>query len=256
MKSFRDALENYQLDPKYDYLYRRRSISGRLVKSAFELYCRLFFRVYCPLKIEGRDRLPASPYILCGNHNSHMDSALLMLAAGTGFHGFAMTAAKDYFFNNASRRFFLNLFMNLIPIERKFSHESFVEYLAATRAFLDVGDRNLIIYPEGTRSLDGKMGRFKRGPAVVAVELGIPIVPACIEGSHRCWPKGKGFIRPGGVKVTIGEPVYPDSAAVAASADSPSAPFDEYRRLIAEVETRVGELCGNQVPDPVDCVAG
>jgi 1-acyl-sn-glycerol-3-phosphate acyltransferase len=185
-----------------------------------------------------------------------MDSALLMLAAGTGFHGFAMTAAKDYFFNNASRRFFLNLFMNLIPIERKFSHESFVEYLAATRAFLDVGDRNLIIYPEGTRSLDGKMGRFKRGPAVVAVELGIPIVPACIEGSHRCWPKGKGFIRPGGVKVTIGEPVYPDSAAVAASADSPSAPFDEYRRLIAEVETRVGELYGNQVPDPVDCVAG
>ena len=167
-----------------------------------------------------------------------------------------MTAAKDYFFNNASRRFFLNLFMNLIPIERKFSHESFVEYLAATRAFLDVGGRNLIIYPEGTRSLDGKMGRFKRGPAVVAVELGIPIVPACIEGSHRCWPKGKGFIRPGGVKVTIGEPVYPDTAAVAASADSPSAPFDEYRRLIAEVESRVGELCGNQVPEPVDCVAG
>ena len=256
MKSFRDALDNYQLDSKYDYLSRRRSISGRLVKSAFELYCRLFFRVYCPLKIEGRDRLPASPYILCSNHNSHMDSALLMLAAGTGFHGFAMTAAKDYFFNNASRRFFLNLFMNLIPIERKFSHESFVEYLAATRAFLDVGGRNLIIYPEGTRSLDGKMGRFKRGPAVVAVELGIPIVPACIEGSHRSWPKGKGFIRPGGVKVTIGEPVYPDTAAVAASADSPSAPFDEYRRLIAEVETRVGELCGNQVPEPVDCVAG
>jgi len=256
LKSFRDALANHQLDSKYDYLYRRRSFSGRLVKSAFELYCRLFFRLYCPLKIEGRERLPDGPYILCGNHNSHMDSALLMLAAGTGFNSFAMTAAKDYFFNNGLRRFFLNLFMNLIPIERKFSHENFVEYLAATRAFLDVGGRNLIIYPEGTRSLDGKMGRFKRGPAVVAVELGIPIVPACIEGSHRCWPKGKGFIRPGAVKVTIGEPVYPDVEAVEDRPDSQSAPFDEYRRMIGEVENRVGELCGNHVCEAVDCVAG
>ncbi|MEE3199098.1 MAG: lysophospholipid acyltransferase family protein, partial [Planctomycetota bacterium] len=60
------------------------------------------------------------------------------------------------------------------------------------------GKRNLIIYPEGTRSRDGTMGNFKRGPAVVAVELGIPIVPAWVEGSHKCWPKGKILIRPGG----------------------------------------------------------
>ena len=256
MKSFRDALANHQLESKYDYLSRRQPLYARLVKRVFELYCRLFFRLYCPLTIEGRDRLPSSPYILCGNHNSHMDSALLMLAAGSGFNGFALTAAKDYFFNNGPRRFFLNLFMNLIPIERKFSHESFVEYLSATRAFLDVGGRNLIIYPEGTRSRDGTLGRFKRGPAVVAAELGIPIVPACIEGSHKRWPKGNVLIRPGAVKVTIGEPIYPDAEAVEESAARQAAPFDEYRRLIAELEGGVNELCGNPVPEAVDCVAG
>lgn len=256
MKSFREALAKHQLGPQYGYLGKRQPLPSRLFKHAFELYCRVFFRLYCPLKVEGRSRLPSPPYILCSNHNSHMDSALLMLAAGSGFNSFGLTAAKDYFFNNASRRFFLNLFMNLIPIERKFSHESFVEYLAATRAFLDVGGRNLIIYPEGTRSLDGSIGNFKRGPAVVAVELGIPIVPACIEGSHKCWAKGKKFIRPGRVKVTIGEPVCPAPAAGQQAADSQSAPFGEYKRVIAEVQARVNELCGNTVPEPVDCVAG
>ncbi len=256
MKSFREALENYELGAQYDYLSRRPPILGRIFKRVFELYCGAFFKIYCPLKIEGRSKLPDSPYILCSNHNSHMDSALLMLAAGSGFNSFAMTAAKDYFFNNAARRFFLNLFMNLIPIERKFSHESFVEYLAATRIFLSTGKRNLIIYPEGTRSMDGAMGSFKRGPAVVAVELGIPIVPAWIEGSHKCWPKGKVLIRPGGVKVHIGEPVYPDETALKESAGSQAAPFGEYKRMIAEVQTRVNELCGKTGTEPVDCAAG
>lgn len=256
MKSFREALDNFELGAQYDYLSRRAPLSGRIFKRVFELYCRGFFKIYCRLKVEGRDKLPESPYILCSNHNSHMDSALLMLAAGSGFNSFAMTAAKDYFFNNASRRFFLNLFMNLIPIERKFSHESFVEYLAATRSFLSKGQRNLIIYPEGTRSTSGKMASFKRGPAVVAVELGIPIIPAWIEGSHKCWPKGRALIRPGSVRVCIGDPVYPDAAALEASASSQSAPFGEYKRLIAEVEARVNDLCGKTPAEPVDCVAG
>ncbi|MEE3199097.1 MAG: hypothetical protein VX254_03620 [Planctomycetota bacterium] len=59
----------------------------------------------------------------------------------------------------------------------------------------------------------------------------------------------------GGVKVRIGEPVYPDEAALEESAGSQAAPFGEYKRLIAEVEARVNDLCGKTLAEPVDCVA-
>ena len=55
MKSFHDALANYQLGPRYDYLGKRQPLPSRLSKRAFELYCGVFFKLYCRLKVGGRD---------------------------------------------------------------------------------------------------------------------------------------------------------------------------------------------------------
>ncbi|MGC1374200.1 MAG: lysophospholipid acyltransferase family protein, partial [Candidatus Sulfotelmatobacter sp.] len=63
----------------------------------------------------------------------------------------------------------------------------------------------LILYPEGTRSPDGEMRPFKPGAGLFALELGVPIVPAYIEGTHRILPKGKSMPRFGPVTVRFGE---------------------------------------------------
>ena len=65
----------------------------------------------------------------------------------------------------------------------------------------------LILYPEGSRSQDGKVRAFKSGAALFAIELGVPVVPAYIEGTHHILPKGNYVPRAGPVTVRFGEPV-------------------------------------------------
>jgi hypothetical protein len=68
--------------------------------------------------------------------------------------------------------------MNIIPIDRKIKHNDLMQCLAACKHFVDQGGRNIIFYPEGTRSLTGEIQTVKNGPALFATELQLPIVPA------------------------------------------------------------------------------
>jgi len=73
--------------------------------------------------------------------------------------------------------------------------------------FLQRTHGNLILYPEGTRSSSGEMQAFKKGAGLFAVALGVPVVPAYIEGAHKILAKGKNLPRLGAVTVRFGEPV-------------------------------------------------
>ena len=64
-----------------------------------------------------------------------------------------------------------------------------------------------LIYPEGTRSHGGVLGVFKKGPFVLAIKAGVPIVPVTIEGAERCMAKGEMALRPGVVRITFHRPV-------------------------------------------------
>jgi 1-acyl-sn-glycerol-3-phosphate acyltransferase len=71
-----------------------------------------------------------------------------------------------------------------------------------------VGERHsLIVFPEGTRSVDGTVARFKGGPFVLAYEAGVPIVPISIWGSRHVMKKGRLMVCPGDVRVTVHEPI-------------------------------------------------
>lgn len=67
----------------------------------------------------------------------------------------------------------------------------------------------LVVFPEGTRSTSGELGRFRSGAFKIAVDLDIPVVPMCIEGTGDVFPKGTRFGKPAPVKVTLLPPVYP-----------------------------------------------
>jgi 1-acyl-sn-glycerol-3-phosphate acyltransferase len=68
--------------------------------------------------------------------------------------------------------------------------------------------RPVLIFPEGTRSIDGHVADFKKGAAILAYELGVPIVPVGIRGSFEAWPRGGSFrFRP--IEFHFGEPIDP-----------------------------------------------
>jgi 1-acyl-sn-glycerol-3-phosphate acyltransferase len=173
----------------------------------FQAFCRCFFRFYCRLTVEGRDHLPVSPFILCSNHTSHIDSAVLMTASGLPFSIFAMLGARDYFFDSWRVRLIVSRFMNVVPIDRQAQHNSLRRSLAMCEEFLLRPQGNLILYPEGTRSASGEIQTFKKGAGLFAVELGVPVVPAYIGGARKILPKGKSLPRPGAVTVRFGEPI-------------------------------------------------
>jgi 1-acyl-sn-glycerol-3-phosphate acyltransferase len=194
----------------------------------FEAFCRTFFTVYCPLRVEGQHQLPNEPFLLCSNHNSHADSAVLMTASGRRFHEFALLGASDYFFRSTRMRWLLSTLMNVIPIERQPRPRSLSACVTECDRFLGREGKVLILYPEGTRSTDGEMREFKTGVGWLASELRIPIVPAYIEGTHQILPKGHSIPRPCPVTVRFGEALSWETVF------NRGEPLREQRRAIAE----------------------
>lgn len=197
----------------------------------FEAFCHTFFKLYCPLTVEGLHHFPHGPFLLCSNHTSHADSAVLMTASQLSFRDFALIGASDYFFHSRRRRWSVSPLMNVIPINRNPGAKSLTACLATCRRFLEQQEGVLILYPEGTRSPDGKLHSFKSGAGLFAIELGVPVVPAYIEGTHRILPKGQSMPRPAPVTVRFGEPLL---FAHNASEKTLSELHREQRRQIVE----------------------
>lgn len=197
----------------YAYLFKRPSWILKIFQLLFEYYCRTVLTIYCPLTVKGRDNIPSHSYMFCSNHGSHMDTTVLMSSHKLHFDRYSMIAAKDYWFDNKVKKFLSSIILTLIPIDRVRDREdklSIADTIELTRKILADGNRNLIFYPEGTRSLSGEMGRFKKGAASFAIKLGIPVVPVHINGAHAAWPKGRIFMKPKRISVVIGEPIYSD----------------------------------------------
>jgi len=73
----------------------------------------------------------------------------------------------------------------------------------------------LCIFPEGGRSFDGELMEFKKGAAILARELSVPVVPAAIVGAYEVWPRGSNRIRPGKVRIAFGKAYMPEENSAA-----------------------------------------
>jgi 1-acyl-sn-glycerol-3-phosphate acyltransferase len=96
---------------------------------------------------------------------------------------------------------------DLVPVDRA-NREAAIASVERAAAVMNKG-LNMTIFPEGTRSYDGKLLPFKKGPFYLAMETGVPIIPMTIVGSHELWPKGHFGITKGTVTVVFHEPVDP-----------------------------------------------
>ena len=233
-----DILTEMNSRPNFHEEFRASAL-GSL---CFERFCRAFFKWYCPLTVEHSHRLPDAPFLLCSNHTSHADSAVLMTASGRSFRSFALIGASDYFFRSRRLRWAVSPLMNVIPIDREPGAQSLSACLAACRQFMQQTGGSLILYPEGTRSQDGQMRAFKSGAALFAIELDVPVVPAYIEGTHHILPKGRYMPRVGPVTVRFGEPVR------LAPPRSGELPRERRRRAVEQLTQSIRMLSSRRDP--------
>jgi len=112
-------------------------------------------------------------------------------------------AAKDFFFKNKAIGILTKLTFNTFAFSRKGNSASSMKDLGK----LLNEKRNVLIYPEGTRSRSGKMAEFKEGIGIIARETNIPIVPIKIKGLYEVLPVGKSWPKSGNVEIRIGKPI-------------------------------------------------
>lgn len=151
-------------------------------------------------KVEGAEHVPAEgPAILASNHLSALDVIFMPAAIPRPVY----FVAKSEYFSGPSRYFFEN--MGVIPVPRM-GGEAAEATLRRGEQVLRAGDL-LGIYPEGTRSPDGRLYRGKTGPVRLALRTGAPVVPVAMRGTWDIMPPGKRVPRVKGVGIVFGEPI-------------------------------------------------
>jgi long-chain acyl-CoA synthetase len=188
----------------------REKVTVTLPKSGFlhvwiNRAARLFLHTYFRLRGKGLENLPDGPCILAPNHQSFMDG--LLVTTFLGKH----TLRRTYFYAKAEhiRRWWLKLLARTNNVIVTDINRNLKESLQKLAAALKEG-RNVIIFPEGTRSRDGQLGDFKKTFAILGRELNVPIVPIAIKGAYEAMPAGRWLPKPfRHIDVTFLPPVYP-----------------------------------------------
>ena len=175
-------------------------------RSAANLIVRAILRTYSRLEIIGRENLPASEsFVMVANHSSHLDAPALLAALPLRqIHRAFPAAAADYFFTNLPALALSTIIVNAMPFDRK---ENPRQSIDLCRQLLETPGHVLILFPEGTRTLDGAIGPFKPGVGFLVGGTETPVVPCHIRGAYAAWPKGKLIPRPRKLTVRIGAPL-------------------------------------------------
>jgi long-chain acyl-CoA synthetase len=164
------------------------------------------------LRVTGTERLPGEGvFLLCPNHESFLDPFLLVGALPwKTFRRLFFVGAKEYFATPLTA--WLARKANIVPVD---PDANLVRAMQAGAYGLRHG-KLLILFPEGERTVDGEIKKFKKGAAILAQHLRAPIVPVAIRGAFDFWPRGRGFqwsaCLPGnGRRVTLefGAPIAP-----------------------------------------------
>ena len=142
---------------------------------------------YLSLECEGQEHLPQDrPYLIAANHLSHLDAPCLLLALKGQAAGLSLAVPRGYAQQPGLKNRLVHALLNAVPVDRR---EGFPASLIRLRQALGPR-RPLLIFPEGSRSAGGKLQPFKPGVGLLALELGVPVVPAHIRGTYEALPKG------------------------------------------------------------------
>jgi long-chain acyl-CoA synthetase len=167
----------------------------------------IFLRLSLRMRVEGLENLPDTPCILTPNHQSMLDGFLVASFFKRKFMKKTVVYAKERHFRNPLLKFLAhrsNIILVDINKDLKLSIQKLAEALKK--------GKNLMIFPEGTRTHNGKIGDFKQTFAILSHELNIPVIPVAIRGAYDILPSGSRFPR-FFRKVTVSflAPVFPEN---------------------------------------------
>jgi long-chain acyl-CoA synthetase len=196
---------------KWSEILREKIDQYTLPKSGFthnlfKNISKIFFKLYFRVEGSGLENLPQSPFIIAPNHQSFFDGLFVSMflkkkiLKNTYYYAKAKHVKPGLIKAIADRN-------NVIVMDINKDLKLSMQKLAAALRM----KKNIIIFPEGTRSTTGSLGDFKKFFAVLSLECGAPIVPVSIVGADKALPKGSFFPRPWKkIKVKFHKAIYPD----------------------------------------------
>ncbi len=171
--------------------------------------------------VKGTERIPKGACIFAANHTSSADPPAIV---GAIPRRIAILVKRSLFdWPIVGQAFHLAQFIPIERLNRDSAIESVDKAIEAIR-----GGQSFLVYPEGTRSHDGRLQDFKKGTAVMAIKSGAPVVPVACSGAHRVMEKRKLRIKPGNILVEFLDPVDPTRYS-----------FDERDVLVQEIHDRL-----------------
>jgi 1-acyl-sn-glycerol-3-phosphate acyltransferase len=208
----------------------RLAAAGRVVSQ--RAIMRSLVRSQLKITVKGLDRVRdlSGAFVVVCNHTSHIDAPLILgsLPRRLG-NRIATGAAADYFFDSRIRNAFIKVFFNGFPIYRG----SFRDRRSVAGDLVEAGVP-IMVFPEGTRSRTGAIGRFSVGTAALAISRQVPMLPVAIVGAFEAMPSGRNWPKPGRppVHAVFGSPLHAEPGETppqfaARVRGSVSAMFDE-----------------------------
>ncbi len=188
-----DVIKKVNLAPN------RAAILGMLL---FSEILRLVFKVIWRLEVFGTENIPRTGRcVLCANHSSYLDGFIIAASVPAGLR-------KDLFLVGYRAYFEVPLVRNITKLIRVIPIDPGLRLMETMQASSYVlrNDRMVCIFPEGERTIDGEVKKFKKGVGILAKELNVPLVPVYITGSYESWPRTKRLPRPHPIKITFGRP--------------------------------------------------
>jgi 1-acyl-sn-glycerol-3-phosphate acyltransferase len=194
--------------------------------------------LYTRRRVSGRERLDGltGPVVFVANHNSHMDTPVILRALPSRLRRrTAVAAAVDYFYNKRRNALSASLAFGTVPLERKGGAGVGLGQTVHLDRIIR-GGGSLLVFPEGTRSRDGRVGRLRSGAALLAAEHHLPIVPIYVSGTREAMPRGRRWMvfkagRPGPrhpLEIRFGKPIAPSAH------ERPSEVMERVRRFLVE----------------------
>jgi len=194
--------------------------------------------LYTRRRVVGNESLDdlTGPVVFVANHNSHMDTPVILRALpGRVRRRTAVAAAADYFYDKRRKALSASLVFGTVPLDRN----SGAGVGPGQTAHLDrlfAGGGSLLVFAEGTRSRDGRVGRLRSGAALLAAEHHLPMVPIYVSGTGQAMPRGHYWMvfkagRPGPrhpLEIRFGKPIVPRPG------ERPSEVMERVRLFLAE----------------------